>query len=93
MKISCNVHCKTCCKLRIRMSLEMHYLHFHLDFFRSNLSDVNEVNVERFHQGIPVMEKRYQGRWDGAMIGDFITTPLRDDKQISKRNCRLSAHF
>ena len=51
------------------MSLKIHYLHSHLDFFRPNLADLNEEHGERFHQDIQVMEK-YQGRWDEAMMGD-----------------------
>ena len=38
------------CKLGCRMSIKMHYLHSHLDFFRSNLTDVSEEHGERFHQ-------------------------------------------
>ena len=53
---------QTYCKLGSRMSLKIHYLHSHLDFFRPNLTDVSEEYVERFHQNIQVMEKRYQGR-------------------------------
>jgi len=49
-------------KLGCRMSLKLHYLHSHLDFFCDNLGDVSEEHGERFHQDILVMEKRYQGR-------------------------------
>ena len=52
---------QTYCKLGSRMSLKMHYLHSHLDFFRSNLADVSEEHGERFHQDIQAMEKRCQG--------------------------------
>ena len=67
-------------KLGSRMSLKMHYLHSHLDFFRPNLADVSEEHGERFHQDIQVMEKRHQGRWDEAMMGDYVWTLIRDDK-------------
>jgi len=74
------------CKLGgCRMSIKMHYLHSHLDFFRPNLTDVSEEHGERFHQDIQVMEKRYQGRWDEAMMGDYVWTLIREDKQIYKR--------
>ena len=81
------------CKLGCRMSIKMHYLHSHLDFFRPNLTDVSEEHGERFHQDIQVMEKRYQGRWDEAIMGDYVWTLIREDKQIYKRKCRLSVHF
>ena len=50
-------------EMKCRMSIKLHYLHSHLDFFRSNLGDVSEEHGERFHQDILSMEKRYQGRW------------------------------
>ena len=40
---------QTYCKLKCRMSLKMHYLHSHLDFFRPNLTDVSEEHGERFY--------------------------------------------
>ena len=43
---------QTYCKLGCRMSLKMHYLHSHLDFFRPNLTDVSEEHGERFQQDI-----------------------------------------
>jgi len=66
---------------------------FSLRFFRPNLTDVSEEHGERFHQDIQVMEKRYQGRWDDAMMEDYVWTLIREDKQIYKRKCRLSVHF
>ena len=73
----------------------MHYLHLdsHLDFFRPNLTDVSEEHGEGFHQDIQVMEKRYHGRWDEAMMGDYVWTLILEDKQICTRKCRLSVHF
>jgi hypothetical protein len=44
------------------MSLKIHFLHSHLDFFPQNLSAVSDEHGERFHQGIAVMEKQYQGK-------------------------------
>ena len=60
-----------------RISLKMHYLHSHLDFFRPNLTAVSEDHGERFHQDIQVMRKRYQGRWDEAMMGSLSMWPAR----------------
>ena len=52
---------KTFNKLGCLMSLRIHFLNSHLDFFPVNLDDVNEQQGERFHQDIRVMERRYQG--------------------------------
>ncbi|UYV62399.1 hypothetical protein LAZ67_2000421 [Cordylochernes scorpioides] len=43
------------------MSLKIHFLHSHLDFFPDNLGAVSDEHGERFHQDISSMEKRYQG--------------------------------
>ena len=32
------------------MSLKIHFLHSHLDFFPENLGDVSDEHGERFHQ-------------------------------------------
>ena len=77
------------CKLGSRMSLKMHYLHSHLDFFRPNLTAVSEKHDERFHRNI----QRYQERWDEIMMGDFVWTLIRDDKQMQKRRCRSRVNF
>lgn len=43
------------------MSVKVHFLHSHLDYFLKNLGAVSEEQGERFHQDIKTMEKRYQG--------------------------------
>ncbi|UYV70356.1 PRKCI [Cordylochernes scorpioides] len=47
--------------LGCNMSLKIHFLHSHLDFFPDNLGAVSDEHGERFHQDISSMEKRYQG--------------------------------
>lgn len=60
------------------MSLKIHFLHSHLDFFPENLGDVSDEHGERFHQDIAIMEKRYQGKWSPRMLGDYCWTLIRD---------------
>ncbi|KAI6659862.1 hypothetical protein LOD99_14202 [Oopsacas minuta] len=55
-------------KMGCCMSLKLHFLCSHLDFFQENLGDFSEEHDERFDQDIQLMEKRYQGRWDSAMM-------------------------
>ena len=43
-----------------RMSVKMHFLRSHLDYFLENWGDVSEEQGERFHQDISDMEKRYR---------------------------------
>ncbi|UYV83653.1 hypothetical protein LAZ67_23001902 [Cordylochernes scorpioides] len=47
--------------LRCNMSLNIHFLHSHLDSFPDNLGAVSDEHGERFHQDISSVEKRYQG--------------------------------
>ena len=41
------------------MSLKIHFLDSHLDFFPDNLGAVSDEHGERFHQDISALEKRY----------------------------------
>ncbi|UYV69338.1 hypothetical protein LAZ67_6003268 [Cordylochernes scorpioides] len=50
--------------LGCNMSLKIHLLHSHLDFFPVNLGAVSHEHGERFYQDISSMEKRYQERWN-----------------------------
>ena len=42
------------------MSLKIHFLESHLDFFPKNLGEDSDEHGERFHQDNMAMEKRYQ---------------------------------
>jgi len=42
------------------MSLKIHFLHSHLDFFPENCGAVNDEQGERFHEDISSTEKRYK---------------------------------
>src|SRR6218665_3465142 len=44
--------------MRCNMSLKIHFLHSHLDFFPEHLGAVSDEHGERFHQDIATMEKR-----------------------------------
>ena len=54
-----------------RMSIKMHFLHSHLDYFPENCDDYSEEHGERFHQDISCMEERYQGCWDVNILSDY----------------------
>jgi hypothetical protein len=41
-----------------RMSLKLHFLHSHLDFFHQNLDAARDEQGERFHQDILTLEHR-----------------------------------
>ncbi|UYV76721.1 hypothetical protein LAZ67_14001873 [Cordylochernes scorpioides] len=67
--------------LGCNMSLKIHFLHSHLDFFPDNLGAVSDEHGERFHQDISSMEKRYQGKWCPGMLADYCWTLKRDVPQ------------
>ena len=76
-----------------RISVKLHFLCSHLDFFQENLGDFSEEHGERFHQDIEPMERRYKGRWDSAIMGDYIWSLIRQDKSGYKRKARSTVHF
>ena len=80
-------------KLGCRMSLKLHFLHSHLDLFRDNLGNVSEEHDKRFYQDIQVMEKRYQGKWNEAMIGDYVWNLMRKCNITYKRKNYSNLHF
>ena len=57
--------------LGCRMSLKVHFLHAHLDYFPQNVGDISEEYVERFYQNIKSMETQHQGRWDIFIMADY----------------------
>ena len=80
-------------KLGYRMSLKLHFLHSHLEFFRSNLGNVSEERGGTFHQDIQVMEKRYQGRWNEATMGDYVWNLMRKCNTTYKQKNYSNVHF
>ena len=67
-----------------RMSVKLHFLCSHLDFFHENLGDFSGEHGERFHQDIEPMERRYKGHWASAMMGDYIWSLIRQGKSDHK---------
>ncbi|UYV75417.1 hypothetical protein LAZ67_13000191 [Cordylochernes scorpioides] len=70
--------------LGCNMSLKIHFLHSHLDFFPDNLGAVSDEHGEGFHQAISSMEKRYQGKWSPAMLADDCWAFKRDLPQAKE---------
>ncbi|GBM79689.1 hypothetical protein AVEN_71215-1 [Araneus ventricosus] len=61
------------------MSLKVHFLDSHLDYFPENVGAVSEEQGEIFHQDIKEMERRYQGKWNVSMIADYGWMLQRDN--------------
>lgn len=77
----------TCFKeLNVSMSLKIHFLHAHLEFFPENLGAVSDEHGERFHQDISVLEKRFKGKSIASMLAEYCWSLKRDTlDEIYKR--------
>ena len=75
------------------MSLKIHFLHCHLDFFPENLGSVGDEQGERFHQDINLMEKRYKGKWSPNMLADYCWNLKRDDTYPNHKRMAYSSIF
>ena len=75
-------------RMGCRMSLKMHFLHSHLDFFPANLGAVSYEHGERFHQQISVMENRYQGNFNPNMMGDYCWFLQKESSSSYKRRMK-----
>jgi len=64
-------------KLGCIMTMKIHILSSHLDFFLENCGSVSEEHGERFHQDIAAMEGRYKGKWSPSMLADYCWTLMR----------------
>jgi hypothetical protein len=79
--------------MNCNMSLKMHFLHSHLDFFPANLGDVSDEQGERFHQDISTVEKRYQGKWSPSMLADYCWPLTRDAPEVSYKRKSSAKRF
>lgn len=68
--------------LGCKMSLKLHMLHSHLDYFPENLGMLSEEQGERFHQDLKELERRYQGKWNKNMLADYCWLMKREDPNI-----------
>lgn len=71
------------------MSVKLHFLNSHVDYFPENLGVVSEEQGERFHQNIKEMERRYQGSWDIRMMPDYCWALNRVQFSGKKRTISL----
>jgi len=75
------------------MSVKIHFLESHLDFFPENLGEVSDEHGERFHQDILAMEKRYQAKWTSSMLADYYWNPKRDVPEAYYRRKSYASTF
>ena len=71
--------------LGARMSIKMHFLYAHLEYFPDNCGAYSEEQGERFHQDISRMETRYQGKWNVNMMADYCWCLVKDNRNSEHR--------
>lgn len=80
-------------KLGCNMSVKVHFLHSHFDYFPKNLGDFSEEHGERFHQDIKSLENRYAGKWSINFLGDYCWKLVRErDFRINKKSSFFSLY-
>ena len=75
------------------MSLKIHNLHSHLDFFPNKLGIVSDEHGERFYQEIMIMANRYQGKWSPTMLADYCWNLMRDVLDATYKRKSSSKRF
>lgn len=80
-------------KMGVNMSLKIHFLHSHLDFFPENLGQFSDEHGERFHQDLKMFEERYQGYWDQNMLADYCWSIIRETEQSDYKKKAKISHF
>lgn len=68
------------------ISIKIHFLHSHLDFFPDNLGQFSDEQGEHFHQEMATIEKRFEGKNKIKMISEYCWSLKRetDDADLKK---------
>ena len=72
------------------MSLKLHMMRSHMDFFKSNMGDYSKEHGERFHQDVMEFEKHYQGQYNKHMMGDYVWGLVWETQTLHQRKSRKS---
>lgn len=80
-------------KMGCHMSIKVHFLHSHLNFFPENLGQFSDEQGEHFHQEIALMERRFEGKNKIKMVSEYCWSLIRDDDGEPLRKKRASKNF
>ena len=53
------------------LSLKVHFLSSHLNFFPENFGAISDEHGEWFHQDIDQFERRFSGKWKASMLAEY----------------------
>ena len=74
------------------MSVKLHFLHSHLEYFPDNLGDYSEEQGERFHQDLKVMKRKYKVVWGVNMMADYCWMLKRESENRGIKRDRDPLH-
>lgn len=80
-------------KMGCNMSIKVHFLHSHLNFFPENLGKLSDEQGERFHQEIGTIENRFQGKNFVSMLANYCWSLKRETSDELYKRKRSSKHF
>lgn len=72
-------------RMNVNMSLKIHFLANHLDFFPENCGECSDEQGERFHQDIGSIETRFKGKDFRRLLGEYCWNICRDTTTPHKR--------
>ena len=75
------------------MSIQLHFLREHLDYFRKNSRYFWEEPGERFPLDIFIMDDRYQGQWDVNFPANYWWCLKRDEVASKHKRKSLKIPF
>lgn len=70
-------------EINVNMSLKIHFLANHLDFFPDNLGAFSDEHGERFHKDIADIENRFEGKDLKHMLSEYCWYVCRHSKPDS----------
>jgi hypothetical protein len=76
--------------LGCKMTVKVHFLDAHMDYFPENLGRFSEEQGERFHQELKDFEKRYNCYYSENILADYCWNLIRESDLIDNKKHR---HF
>ena len=76
-------------EMKVNMSLKIHMMHSHLDFFPENMGAVSDEHGERFRQDIATTGKSFKGKLSKNALADCCWNLMTDEaKAHVRRACK-----
>ena len=66
-------------EMKVNMTLEIHMMHSHLDFFPENMGAVSEEHGEKFYQDNVTIEKRFDVKWIENALAFYCWNLMTDE--------------